>query len=177
MELFHLDCLYFLSLASFAIKAMYHKCEIPLDSISDPNLYHIINRNIRGDFCSVGQRHVIANSKDTNPNFDSRTMNSNYLLYVDFNSLYPTVMSQFKLPMGDFVELNGKELDFKNQVLTEIDVEGDTGYYIYCNIKPISPEVIEKPDSYPLTISPMNIQNHRLSNFSKDLLREKNLKQ
>ena len=174
MELFNLDCLYFLTLTSFAIEAMYHKCEISLDSISDPNLFHIININIQGGFCSVGQRHVIANNKDTNPNFDSNTMKSNYLLYDDFNSLYPTVMSQSKLPMGDFVELNGEELeDFKNQVLTEIDVEGDTGYYIYCNIKPISPGVIEKTDSYPLIISPVNIQNHHLSDFSKDLLREK----
>ena len=73
--------------------------------------------------CSVGQRHVIANNKDTNPNFDSNSMKSNYLLYVDVNSLYPTAMSQFKHPMGDFVELNGEELeDFKNQALTEIDV-------------------------------------------------------
>ena len=54
-------------------------------------------------------------------------MKSNYLLYVDFNSLYPAIMSQFKLPMDDFVELNWEELsDFKNQVLTEIDVEGES---------------------------------------------------
>ena len=78
MELFNLDCLYLLTLASFAIEAMYHKCEISLDSISDPNLYHIINRNIRGGFCSVGRRHVVANNKDTNPNFDSNTMKSYY---------------------------------------------------------------------------------------------------
>ena len=174
MELFNLDCLYFLTLASFAIEAIYDKCEISLDSISYPNLYHIIDRNIRGGFCSVGRRHVIANNKDTNPNFDSNTMKNNYLLYVDFNSLYPMVMSQFKLPMGDFAELSGEELeDFKNQILTEIDVEGDTGYHLYYNIKPISPEVIEKMDSYPLIISPMNIKNHHLSDFSKDLLREK----
>ena len=48
--------------------------------------------------------------------------------------------------------------DFKNQVLTDIDVEGNTGYYINCNIKPISPEVIEKTDLYPLLLSPMNLQ-------------------
>ena len=52
-----------------------------------------------------------------------------------------------------------------------------TRYYIYYNVKPISPKVIEKTDSYPLIISPMNIQNHHLSDFSKDLLREKNIKQ
>ena len=54
------------------------------------------------------------------------------MLYVDFNSLYPSVMSKFKLSMGDFVELNEMELNtFKNQDITNIDTEGDTGYYIY----------------------------------------------
>ena len=150
MDLFNLDCLYFLTLASFTIEAMYHKCKVSLDPISDLNLYHIIKRNICGGFCSVGQRHVIANNRDINPNFNSQAMKSNYLLYVDYNSLYPTVMSQFKLPMGDFVESNEQKLsDFKNQDLTEIDVKGDTGYYLYCNIKQIIPEVIEKTDSCP----------------------------
>ena len=97
---------------------------------------------------------MIANNKDTNPNFDSNTMNSNYLLYADFNSLYPTIMSQFNLLMGDFVELNEEELNnFKNQDLTKIDVEGDTGYYIYCDIKPIRPEIIVKNRLLP----PFNI--------------------
>ena len=118
LDLFNLYCLYFLMLASFKIEAMYYKCGMKLDSISDPNLYHITNRNIRGGLCSVGRRHVIANNKDTNPNFDSKSMKSNYLLYIDFNSL---VMSKFKLPMGDFVELNGEELNnFKNQDITNI---------------------------------------------------------
>ena len=102
-------------------------------------------------------------------------MKSNYLLYIDFNLLYLSVMSKFKLPMVDFVELNGEELNnFKNQDITNIDIEEETGCYIYCDIKPIKPEVIETTDSYPLLISPMNIQNQHLSDYSKELLREKN---
>ena len=104
-------------------------------------------------------------------------MKNNCLLYVDFNSLYPSVISKFKLSMGDFVELNGEELNiFKNQDITNIDIEVETGYYIYCDIKPIEPEVIETTDSYPLLISPMNIQDQHLSDYSKELLREKNVK-
>ena len=54
-------------------------------------------------------------------------------------------MSKFKLPMVDFVELNEKESNtFKSQDITNMDIEGDTGYYIYCDIKPIKPEIIEK---------------------------------
>ena len=118
LELFDLDCLYFSTLSSYAIEAMYYKCGIKLDSISDPNLYHMINSNIWGGLCSVGKRHVVANNVHTNPNFDSQSTESNYLLYVDFNSLYPSVMSKFKLPMGDFAELNEMELNtFKIKIL------------------------------------------------------------
>ena len=46
IDLFKLDCLYFLTLASFAIEAMHYICGVSLDSISDPKLYHIINKNI-----------------------------------------------------------------------------------------------------------------------------------
>ena len=47
--------------------------------------------------------------------------------------------------MGDFVELNEMELNtFKNQDITNIDTEGDTGHYIYCDIKPVKPDIIEK---------------------------------
>ena len=171
MDHFKLDCSYFLTLASFAIEAMYYICGVPLDSISDPNLYHIINKSIRGGFCSVGQRHVIASNKDTNTNFDSRKMESNYLLYIDYNSLYPTIMSQFKLPTGDFVELNAEEVDkFMKQDLTQIDVESDTDYYLYCDIKLIGPDIIDKSDAFPLLLSPMNIQPEKISEFSRKLM-------
>ena len=177
LDLFGLDCLYFLTLASYAIESMFHKCAIKLDTISDPALYSLINTNIRGGFCSVGKRHIIANNKDTNPNFDPVSMKSNYLLYVDFNSLYPSVMSKFKLPIGDFIQLQGEEFDnFKNQDLTALDIEGETGYYIYCDIDHIKPEIAEKTDSYPLLISPMNIEPQHLSEFSTNLLKDKNIK-
>ena len=177
MDLFKLDCLYSLTLASFAIEAMYYICSVSLDSISDPNLYHIIKKNIRGGFCTAGQRHVIANNKDTNPNFDARHRESNYLLYVDFNSLHPTVMSQFKLSTGDFVELNDEELnEFMKQDLTQVNVEGDTGYYVYCDIKPIRPEIIDKSIDFPLLLYPVNIQQKQISEFSHKLLEDKNMK-
>ena len=43
---------------------------------------------------------------------------------------------------------------FKNQDITNIDTEGDTGYYIYCDIKPVKPDIIEKKNR---SISSFNI--------------------
>ena len=109
LELFGLDSLYFLTLASYTFEAFFWKSKVQLDCISDENLFQLITRNIRGGFCSVGKRYVRANNKHTNPNF-KKGEKSNYLLYIDFNSLYPTTMSQFKLPQGDFHELNQDEM-------------------------------------------------------------------
>ena len=208
LDLFGLDCLYFLTLASYAVESMFYKCAIKLDTISDPALYSLINTNIRGGlcdriyvykcaikldtisdpalyslintnihggFCSVGKRHVIENNKHTNPNFDPASMKSNYLLYVDFNSLYPSVMSKFKLPIGDFIQLQGEEFNnFKNRDLTALDIEGEIGYYIYIVILIIlNLKLPKKTDSYPLLISPMNIEPQHLSEFSTNLLRDK----
>ena len=65
---------------------------------------------------SRGGLHTAVRRHNTKPNFDCQSTESNYLLYVDFNSLYPSVMSKFKLPMGDFIELNEMELNtFKSR--------------------------------------------------------------
>ena len=64
-------------------------------------------------------------------------MKNNYLLDIDFNTIYtPTIMSQFKLPIGDFTELNQTELEeFQNQDLMQVDVISGTDYYICSDIK------------------------------------------
>ena len=55
LSAFKLDSLYYLTLASYAIQACYYDTGVVLDAISDPTLYDLLNRNIRGGFCSVGK--------------------------------------------------------------------------------------------------------------------------
>ena len=173
LDLFQLDCLYFLTLASYAFEAFLHKTKVELDAISDPDLYQLINRNIRGGFCSVGKRHAKANNKDINFKFRKGVDKSNYLLYIDFNSLYPTCMSTFKLPKGGFRKLEGREFsDFINQDLTMIDSNGEEGYYIHCDIQPVSKDVIEKTDSFPLIMSKKDVKFDHLSSYSQELLKK-----
>ena len=86
-------------------------------------------------------------------------------------------MSEYKLPMGDFKELTGDDFDnFINQDLLSLDVNSDVGYYIYLDIKPISPSVIQISDEFPLLLSPMNIKESDLSKRNLRKLNEHNLK-
>ena len=98
-------------------------------------------------------------------------------MYVDFNSLYPTTMSKFKLLCGEFKELSGEEKDsFLNQDLTEIDINGDYGYYLHIDTLPISPEIARKTDSFPLCLSKMDVQESDLSPYSKTILDQTQVK-
>ena len=177
LEVFKLDSLYFLTLASYAIEAFYFQSRVVLDCISDPDLYQVINRNIRGGFCSVGKRHVIANNRHTNANFNPAKDASNYLLYIDFNSLYPTCMSTFKLPCGEFKQLNeGEQESLILQGLKNIDPNGDIGYFIHCKISKPSLEVIKRTDCFPLCLSQKNVGLENLSPYSQSLLQDSNIK-
>ena len=55
------------------------------------------------------RRFVRANNIYTNPEFNPKQERSTFLSYLDFNSLYPTVMQE-KLPCGDITKLNEAEM-------------------------------------------------------------------
>ena len=175
LDLFQLDCLYFLTLPSYAIEAFYYKSQTKLESVSNPDLYQLISSNIRGGFTSVGKRHVVADNKDINPQFKQGDKSS-YLMYVDFNSLYPTTMSMFKFPKGKFKLLSPNEQrNFLMQDLSQVDIHGDVGYYLHIDTDPISPNLISKTDAFPLCLSQEIIKEKDLSDYSRNLLQNYNL--
>ena len=177
LSAFKLDSLYYLTLASYAIQACYYDTGVVLDAISDPTLYDLLNRNIRGGFCSVGKRHIKANNIKTNKNFNPSNQTSNFLFYGDCNSLYPCCMSKYKLPSGDFKLLNVEEQKkFLNQNLLDIDSQGERGYFIHCKLCPVDEEVIKRTDELPLILSKRNITHDDLSNYSKSILNKMDTK-
>ena len=168
---FKLDPLYFLTLSSYSMEAFYLDTLITLDPITTPELYDHISKNIRGGFTSVGQRHVRANNHNVNPDFNNKELKSNYIIYLDFNSLYPTTMSEYKLPRSNFVKLDEHEhQSFLERDILDIDTQGETGYFLNVKIKPASPEVIKRTDSFPLLLSPRNVTYDDLSEYTKRIL-------
>ena len=88
-KLYGLDCLHYLTLPSIAMDAFLYSNMMKLELVHDPQLYMLLSRNIRGGFVSVIERYIKANNKDVSTSFDESSERSNYLLYMDFNSLYP----------------------------------------------------------------------------------------
>ena len=147
-----------------------------MEIINNPDLYHIIQNNVRGGYTSVVRRFVRANNIHTNPLFDPKNDRSTYLSYLDFNSLYPTVM-QDKLPCGDIRKLDEVEMQsFLSTKLIDHESNGDYGYLILCDTEAVSREVIEKTDDLPLIIRKHHIREQDLSPLTRQWYREEKRK-
>src|SRR5699024_2165544 len=79
--------------------AMLKLTEVKLETLSDPTMYSIFERGIRGGVCHVPKRSSEANHEyleSYDPNQPKK-----YIIYIDANNLYGNAMSE-ELPTGDF---------------------------------------------------------------------------
>ena len=167
-----LDISNYMTLSSFGYDAFLRYTSISIDLISDPELIDLIEKNVRGGFTCVVKRYSRANNKYVNPNFNPLTDIPKYILYLDFNSLYATVMTK-PLPYADIAKLSHQEMEsfLAEMPLTERDIEGDFGYLIHCDTLPVSEEVALKTDELPLGLQKINIKFEDLSSYSKKLIK------
>ncbi|XP_069164423.1 uncharacterized protein [Procambarus clarkii] len=107
LELYKLDITHYVSLSSFAWDAFLFKSQVVLDSISDPYLYDVLHRNLRGGFTSVVRQHTSVQNEHTGADPSST---DKYILYLDFNGLYATCMTEL-LPQGGIRKLSAAECD------------------------------------------------------------------
>ena len=170
-----LDCVNYVSLPGFAWDSALKISRAKLDSVYDGELYNILQENIRGGFTSVVRRHVKANNVDTNPNFNPLNEESRYLLLVDFNSLYPTVMTGM-LPTGDIKKLTPEEMNtFVLHGLENHDTTKSTyGYWVLCDTKPVSPNIARYTDELPLVLGHCDITEEDISPSSREILASEN---
>ena len=103
-----LDAFQYTSLPGLSFDAMLKKSNTELDLISDMHLYALFEKNLRGGLATSIKTKTYANNKyckNFNPNVPS-----NYILYLDWNSLYGYIMTKYKLPTGDFKALTEDEI-------------------------------------------------------------------
>nr|XP_045596441.1 uncharacterized protein LOC123757102 [Procambarus clarkii] len=166
-ELYKLGITHYVSLYSFAWNAFLFKSQVVLDSISDPHLYDVLRRNLRGGFTSVVRQHTRVENEHTGADPFST---DKYILYLDFNGLYATCMTEL-LPQGGILKLSAAECDdWLHQGLENITCDGDKGNWVMCDTKHVAPEVARYTDDLPLTLSHANISTDLLSNYSKHIL-------
>ena len=171
LDEYQLDPAYFVSAPQLAWNALLKHIDRPIPLITDPEMYRIIQPNIRGGICHSIVRYARANNKLMGSLFDPQLPTS-YIMEVDANNLYGWAMSQ-EMPDGDFEWVSDDECRNLEQLLNYADNRiaiFDTGLFDYreneedkkCFIFEVDleypPELHERDDDYPLASEVMTIE-------------------
>ncbi len=134
-----LDALHYYTSPGLAWDAMLKHTETELDLISDPDMYLMIEKGIRGGVSSIMKRYSKANHKHLD-NYDPKKP-SKHILYLDANNLYGWAMSKPQ-PYKNFKWMNADELkDWRSKPCTlEVDLKYPKELHDLHNEYPLAPE-------------------------------------
>ena len=118
-----IDPIWYITLQSACWDAMLCMSDIKLGKIDDHRKYCDMMNGIRGGLTQVCQRYCL-NTDEVD------------LLYIDANSLYPTVMSK-KLPVNlhDYLDLDGMNEEEKIGIIKSYSMEGDQGCFTCVDVE------------------------------------------
>ena len=105
---YKLDPAYFVSAPQLAWNAMFKMQDLKLELISDPEMYRMIQPNIRGGICHASGRYACANNKYMGALYRPDKPES-FIMYIDATNLYGWAMSQ-ALPYSEFEWLSNGQL-------------------------------------------------------------------
>ena len=134
-----LEAFHYYTSPGLALDAMLKYTEAKLDLISDPDMYLMIEKGIRGGVSSCMKRYSEANHKYLD-NYDPKKPNK-HILYLDANNLYGWAMSK-PLPHKNFRWMKNDELkDWRSMpCFLEVDLEYPKELHDLHNEYPLAPE-------------------------------------
>jgi len=88
-----LDPLHYITLPTLAWTTALKRTGAKLDLITDPDMYLMIENNMRGGITTTSHRHAVANNLSMNVEYGSSKPHS-IITYLDANDLYGTAMSE-----------------------------------------------------------------------------------
>ena len=163
---YKLDPCNYLTAPGLSWDAMLYHTDIKLELIHDIDIYHFIEKGIRGGISVITHRHAKANNKymkNYNPQEES-----SFITYLDANNLYGWAMIQ-KLPVGEFKWVDNKHFGTIIKYLREDELDdSDLGYILEVDIE--YPE--EKHDYYndfPPCAENIQISSNMLSPYASEI--------
>ena len=91
---------------------------------------------------------------------------TSYIYFLDFNSLYPSIMADFRVPTYDFKWLSQFEIE-RFHVMS-VPAESDMGYILVCDIG-YPEELHDFHDSFPMAPENVVIGEEDASPYTKEL--------
>ncbi len=141
-EVYELDALHYYTVPGLAWDAMLKITEVEIDLISDPDMYLMVEKGIRGGISTITKRYAKANNKYIK-DYDKDQM-SVYIPYLDTNNLYGWAM-RHKLPVKDFRWMSEDELENweSKPCIFEVDLEYPKELHDFHSEYPLAPEQLQ----------------------------------
>lgn len=161
LDYYGLDSAHYYTSPGLAWDASLKLSKVKLELLTDPDMFLMVEKGIRGGISVISNRYSIANNKYMGEKYDE-TKPSKYITYLDANNLYGWAMAQ-PLPTSGFKWIN--PTDFK---VTDITDDAKYGYILEVDLT--YPEKLhDSHNDYPLAPESINITNDMLSEHSKKL--------
>ena len=166
-----LDPVYFVSEPQLVWNTLVKHIDRPIPQITDPEMYRMIQPNIRGGICNASVRYARAYNKFMGSLYDPRLPTS-YIMEVDANNLYGWAMSQ-EMRDGDFEWVSDDECRNLEQLINYADGRiaiFNTGLFDHWKNEEYKksfifevdleypPQLHERDDDYPLAPEVMTIE-------------------
>jgi hypothetical protein len=159
-----LDPAYYVSGPQLSWDCMMKMTRCQLTLLTDPEMFNMLNANLRGGITMISKRYAKANNKYMDDAFDP-TVRSSYILYLDANNLYGYAMSQ-PLPCDEFTWMSEDECKLIDW--TEQTEDQQYGYFVQCDLH--YPDELHKyHDDYPLAPERIVVEDHFLSGEQENL--------
>ena len=159
---FRLDPANYLTLSSYSWDAMMLYTKMEVELITDPDIYLMLEKNIRGGMCGVAKNYAFANNRYVPETYDSDKPDS-YLIYLDACNLYGMSLSK-PLPQSGIKFVNDVELN----VILQTPCDSPIGYFVEVDI--VYPESLhDVHDAFPLAPENVTITPDMLSPYTHEL--------
>ncbi len=127
-DVYGLDPAYYFSASNLSLQAFLKTTNAKVELLSERDHLSMVEKMTRGGISSIYQSRLVTANNRYCPDYDENK-DTTYLLFLDANSLYGTVMEQFCLPVGDF-QFVEKSLD---DILGTPD-DSEFGYLVECEL-------------------------------------------
>ena len=159
---FKLDPANYLTLSGYGWDAMMLFTKMKVDLLTDPDMYLMLESNIRGGICGVSKNFASANNRYVPDTYDPSKPDT-YLLYLDACNLYGMALSK-PLPQSNFKFVQNVDLD----KILATPVDSPVGYFVEADVE--YPESLHDAHSgFPLAPENMTITPEMLSPYTREL--------
>lgn len=173
MDCFKLDPLHYFSLSQYSLDAALLKSGVKLEMLTDRDKYTFFEASLRGGISTVNTREAYAHNKYTEG--DENIKDPTFIAYLDKVNLYGESFLH-KLPTGDFEWMSEEQV---NEITTadilNMDPNGEKGATFMVSLEyPV--ELHDRDNCLPLCPEKISVPFDSLSNYTKRILRQENMK-